>query len=82
MEAAALRKTKKDWEACGAVVTSLCTSITKAMDDIDLRVQKVIGPYKSNARLSVRCSIEPPSVFQGSKECFRRANDCVHDASG
>lgn len=39
-----MRKTKKEWEACGAVVTSLCTAISTAMDEVDARVEKVRMP--------------------------------------
>lgn len=44
VEAAALRKTKKEWEACGTVVTSLCTTMSAGMDEVDARVQKASMP--------------------------------------
>lgn len=43
-EAAALRKTKKEWEACGTAVTSLCEMMSAAMDETDSRVTKVELP--------------------------------------
>lgn len=45
-EAAALRKTKKEWEACGTVVTSLCTTMYAAMDEVDARVKQVRVPRR------------------------------------
>lgn len=44
-EVAALRKLKKEWEACGTVVTDLCATMTAAMDETDVRVSKVGVPW-------------------------------------
>lgn len=43
-EVVALRKTKKEWEACGTVVTSLCTMVSTDMGEIGARVEKVSIP--------------------------------------
>lgn len=43
-DAAALRKTKKEWEACGTVVTSVCEMMSAAMDETDSRITKVELP--------------------------------------
>lgn len=44
-EVAALRKLKKEWEACGTVVTDLCATMAAAMDETDVRVTKVGVPW-------------------------------------
>lgn len=49
-EAAALRKTKKEWEACGTTVTSLCEMMSAAMDETDSRVTKVELPRLRKCR--------------------------------
>ena len=61
----ALRKTKKEWETCGGFVASMCMKVSKAMDETDVRVQKV-GVRISRVRLGRGSPDhnEPPWIVQ------------------
>ncbi|CAM9385522.1 unnamed protein product, partial [Ectocarpus sp. 12 AP-2014] len=71
-EAAALRKTKKEWEACGTAVTSLCEMMSAAMDGIDSRVTKVEEGVRVVTQANEAVKVATKKIEMQKRELFER----------
>ncbi|CAM9330763.1 unnamed protein product, partial [Ectocarpus sp. 4 AP-2014] len=71
-EAAALRKTKKKWEACGTAVTSLCEMMSAAMDETDSRVTKVEEGVWVVTQASEAVKVATKKIELQKRELFER----------